>query len=159
MIIFNLKDFDAKLLKVDKKDYDEIDIYYIAYVTVKKIDNCKNINSVNPLYLMIDEMIGHFEEKNENKYLVLDDVNENKEVSQKYEEVWKGVKKEIETINGGKKIEYGKDFLKIRFKSNDDLPLNKPIKLRLLTIIIRSVFSEHGKFYPQFFLDDALYEL
>ena len=77
----NLKNFDAKLLKVDKKDYSEIDIYYIAYVTVKKIDNCKNINSVNPLYLMIDEMIGHFEEKNENKYLVLDDVDENKEVS------------------------------------------------------------------------------
>ena len=139
------------MLKVDKKDYDEIDINYIAYVTVKKIDNCKNINSVNPLYLMIDEMIGHFEDKNENKYFVLDDVNENKEVSQKYEEVWKGVKKEIETINGSKKIEYEKDYMKIRFKSNYDLPLSKPIKLRLLTIIIRSVFSEHGKFYPQFF--------
>ena len=54
-----------------------------------------------------------------------------------------------------KKIEYGKDF----FESNDDLPLNKPIKLDLLTIIIRSVFSEDGKFYPQLFLDDALYEL
>ena len=76
----SLKDFVAKLLKIDKKNYNEIGIYYIAYLTVKKIDNCKNINSVNPLYLMIDEMIGHFEEKNENKYLVLDDVNENKEV-------------------------------------------------------------------------------
>ena len=76
----DLKDFDAKLLKIDKKDYNEIDIYYIGYVTVKKIDNCNNINSVNPLYLTIDEMIGHFEEKNDNKYLVLDDVNENKEV-------------------------------------------------------------------------------
>ena len=108
---------------------------------------------------MINEMIGHFEEKNENKYLVLDDVNENKEVSEKYEEIWEGIKKEIETINGGEKIKYGKDFQKIRFKSNDDLPLNKPIKLRLLTIIIRSVFSEDGKFYPQLFLDDALYEL
>ena len=106
----NLKDFDARLLKVDKKDYKEIDIYYIGYVTVKKIANCNNINSVNPLYLMIDKMIGHFEEKSGNKYLVLDDVNENKEVSKKYEEVWEGVKKEIETINGGKKIEYGKDF-------------------------------------------------
>ena len=70
----NLKDFDARLLKVDKKDYKEIDIYYIGYVTVKKIANCNNINSVNPLYLTINEMIGHFEEKNENKYLVLDDV-------------------------------------------------------------------------------------
>ena len=155
----NLKDFDARLLKIDKKDYNEIDIYYIAYVTVKKIDNCKNINSVNPLYLMINEMIGHFEEKNENKYLVLDDVDENKEVSKKYKEVWEGVKKEIETINGGKKIEYEKDYMKIRFKSNDELRLNKPIKLRLLTIIIRCVVSEDGKCYPQFFLDDALYEL
>ena len=57
----NLKDFDARLLKVDKKDYNEIDIYYIGYVTVKKIANCNNINSVNPLYLMIDKMIDHFE--------------------------------------------------------------------------------------------------
>ena len=46
-----------------------------------------------------------------------------------------------------------------KFESNDDLLLNKPIKLRLLTIIIRFVFSENGKFYPQLFLDDALYEL
>ena len=88
-------------------------------------------------------MIGHFEVKNGNKYLVLDDVDENKEVS----------------INGGEKIEYGKDVKKISFKSNDDLPLNKPIKLRLLTIIIRSAFSEDGTFYPQLFLDDGLYKL
>ena len=68
------------------------------------------MNSVNPLYLMIDEMIGHFEEKNENKYLVLDDADENKEVSKKYKELWESFKKEIETINGGQKNEYGKDF-------------------------------------------------
>ena len=104
-------------------------------------------------------MIGQFEEKNENKCLVLDDVDETKEVSKKYKEVWEGVKKEIETINGGENIEYGKDYMKIRFKSNDDLPLNKPIKLRLLTIIIRCVISEDGKFYPQLFLDDSFYEL
>ena len=108
---------------------------------------------------MIDERIGHFEEKNEIKQLVLDDVDENIEVSKKYKEVSESVKKEIETINGGEKTEYGKDFRKIRFESNDDLPLNKSIKLRLLTIIIRSVFNEDGKCYPQLFLDDALYEL
>ena len=147
------------MLKIDKKDYEEIYVYYIGYATFKGIANCNNINSVNSLYLMIDKMIGHFEETSGNKYLVLDDVNENKEVSKKYEEVWEGVKKEIETINGGEKIEYGKDLKKIRFESNDDLPLNKPVKLHLLTIIIRPVFSEGGKFYPQRFLDNALYEL
>ena len=108
---------------------------------------------------MINEMIGLVEEKNENKYLVFDDIDENKETLNKYEDVWEGIKKEIETIYSGEKVEYGKDFLKIRFESNDDLPRNKPIKLHLLTIIITSVFSENGKFYPQLFLDDALYEL
>ena len=97
--------------------------------------------------------------KNENKYLVLDDVDENKEVSKKYEEVSDRIKKDIETINGGKKVEYSKDFKKVKFESDDDLPMNKSVKLRLLTIIIRSVFSEDGKFYPELFLDDALYEL
>ena len=106
----NLKDFDTKLLKVDKKDYNEIDIHDIGYVTIKKVSDYNNVNSVNPLYLMINEMIGHFEEKNENKYLVLDNVDENKEVSKKYEEVWEGIKKEIECINVGEKIKHGKDF-------------------------------------------------
>ena len=49
------------MLKIDKKYYIEIDIYYIGYVTIKKISDCNNINSVNPLYLMTNEMIGHFE--------------------------------------------------------------------------------------------------
>ena len=107
----NLKDFDGKLLKIDKKDYNKIDIYYIGYVTIKKIGDYKNINSLNPLYLMINEMIGHFvcnsvecysiEEKNENKYWVLDDIDETKEVLKKYEEVWEGIKL--------KKNEYQKD--------------------------------------------------
>ena len=60
-----------------------------------------------------------------------------------------------------KKLNMGKIFRKLGLsvECNDDLPLNKPIKVRLLTIIIRSVFSEGSKFYPQLFLDDALYEL
>ena len=59
----NLKYFDARLLRVDKKDYKEIDIYYIGYATGKKIPNRNNIKSGNHLYLMIKEIIGHFEEK------------------------------------------------------------------------------------------------
>ena len=136
-------------------------------MTIKKIADYNNINSVNPLYLIVNEMIGHFEcnsaecnsieEKNKNKYLVLGDIDENKEVLKKYEEVWEGIK--IENINSGEKTENGKDFKKIRFESNDDLSRNKPIKLCLLTIIVRSVFIENGKFYLQLFLDEALYKL
>ena len=82
----------------------------LGYVTIKKIGDYNNINSVNHLYLMINEMTGHVEEKNENKYLVLDDIDENKEVLKKYEEVWEGIKKQIEIVNSGNKIEYGEDF-------------------------------------------------
>ena len=109
----DLKDFDAKLLKIDKKDYNEIDIYYIGYVTIKKIGDYNNINSVNPLYLIINEMIGHFEEKNENQYLVLDEIDENKKVLNKYKEVWEGIQKEIESINNVKKLNMGKILKKL----------------------------------------------
>ena len=98
------KNFDAKLLKIDKKDYNEIDIYYIGYVTIKKIGDYNNINSVNPLYLMINEMIGHFEEKNENKYLVLDDVDENKEVSKNMKKFGKVLKKKLKRLMVAKKL-------------------------------------------------------
>ena len=114
----DLKDFNARFLKIDKKDYNEIAIYYIGYVTIKKIGDYHNINSVNPLYLMIDETIGHFEcnsieEKNESKYLVLDEIDEIKEVLNKFEEVWEDIKKEIEEINGGKKLNIIKIFKKL----------------------------------------------
>ena len=70
-IIF-LKDFHSNLLKIDKKQYKEFTIYYIGYITIKKIGNCKNINSVNPLYLMIHSATGEFKECDCKKYLVLD---------------------------------------------------------------------------------------
>ena len=77
----------------------------------------------------------------------------------KYADVWDGIKNKIKAINGDKENDYGKDYMKIKFNSDDDLPLNKLLKFHNITIIIRSVFSEYGKFYPQLFLDDALYEL
>ena len=69
------------------------------------------------------------------------------------------IKNEIKAINGGEENNYGKDYMKIKFNSDDDLPLNKPLKFHAMTIIIRSVFEEGGKLYPQVFLDDTLYEL
>ena len=67
--VINLKDFHSNLLKIDKRQYKEIDIYYIRYITIKKNDNCKNINSVNPFYLMIHSATGEFKECDGKKIL------------------------------------------------------------------------------------------
>ena len=77
--MINLKNFDSSLLKIDKKHYKKINIYYIGYITIKKIDDCENIYSVNPLYLLVNHASGYIKEKIRNKYLTFDDyVNENK---------------------------------------------------------------------------------
>ena len=100
------------MLKVDKKDYKEIDIYYIGYVAVKKIANCNNINSVNPLYLMIQEMIGHSEEKNENKCLLLDDM-EIKKFQRNMKKFGKVLKKKLKRVMVAKKSNTEKIFKKL----------------------------------------------
>ena len=78
--IMDLKDFDTKLLKIDKKSYKNLDINYIGYIAIKKIDDYESIYGVNPLYLRTDHASGYIEEKNGNKYLIFDSVDENKEV-------------------------------------------------------------------------------
>ena len=104
--IIDVKDFDAKFLKIDKTSYKNIDIYYIGYIASKKIDDYESIYSVNPLYLRINYERGYIEEKNGNKYLIFDSVDENKEVLKKYADVWDGIKNKIKTINGDKENDY-----------------------------------------------------
>ena len=70
-----------------------------------------------------------------------------------------GIKSCLEKINNNKSGEHDKDYMKIKFKSDDKLPLNKQLKFLSVTIIIRSAFEEYGKYYSQAFLDDCLYEL
>ena len=70
-----------------------------------------------------------------------------------------GIKDQIKAINDGKENDYEKDYKKIKFNSDDDLLLNKPLKFYAMTIIIRSGFEENNKLYPQILLDDTLYEL
>ena len=106
----------------------------------------------------IDHANVYIEEKNGNKYLIFDSTDENKELLKKYNDVWNGIKNKIEEVSSGE-CDYEKDYMKIKFNSDDDLPLNKPLKFHAMTIIIRSVFEEGGKLYPQVFLDDTLYEL
>ena len=88
--IINIKEFNSSLLKINKKSYKDIDIYYIGHITIKKIGNCENIYSINPLYLIISKVDGDIEcnsnehssaeEKNGSKYLVFHSTDVKKEV-------------------------------------------------------------------------------
>ena len=152
----DLENFDSSLLKLDQKSYKDIDIYNIGYITIKKIGDCKNIYSVNPLYLHITNASGYIEEINENKYLIFDSVelhsiDENEELLKKDNNVFNGIRDKIKEINSAE-CDYEKDYMKIKFNSDDILPLNKPLKCHNMTITIRSVFEE-------VFLDDTLYQL
>ena len=146
------------MLKLDKKSYKDIGIYNIGYITIKKIDDCENIYSVNPLYLLINHANGYIEEKGVNKYLIFDSTDENKELLKKYNDVWYGIRNRIKKVSNSE-CDYEKDYMKIKFNYDDDLPLNKPLKFYLMNITIRSVFEEDGKIYWQVFLDDTLHEL
>ena len=122
-----------------------MDIYYIGYITIKSISDYENINSVNPLSFIIGEIDGYIEENNGNKYLNFASTDKNKIVLEKYIKLWDEIKYHIQTINTGNSL--------------DDIQLNKILKLHMLTIIVRSIFEEDGKYYPQAFLDDCLYEV
>ena len=108
--------------------------------------------------MLFDHAIRYIEEKGVNKYLIFDSTDENKELLKKYNDVWNGIKNKIEEVSSGE-CDYEKDYMKIKFNSDDDLPLNKQLKFHNMTITIRSVFEEDGKLYPQVFLDNTFYEL
>ena len=101
------------MLKVDKKSYKNINIYYTGYIRIKKIDDYESIYSVNSSYLRIGHASGYIEEKNGNKYLIFDSVDENKEVLKKCADIWDGIKNKIKAINCDKENDYGKDYMKI----------------------------------------------
>ena len=150
--MINVKNFHSNLLKIDKKPYRDIDIYYIGYITIEKIGDYENIHSVNPLYLVIHSATGYFKEKNGKKYLVID-------LTKKYEEVFSGIKSEIETINSGEELFCEKHYAKIGSNNDDNIRLNKKSKLPSLTIIIRCIFQNGKELYRQVYLDECLYEI
>ena len=98
------------------------------------------MHSVNPLYLIIHSATGYFKEKNGEKYLIIHS-------TEKYDEVFPWIKSEIETLNGGKELLYEKNYARIGVNTDNDLPLNKPPKFPMLTIIIRGVFQKGAKLY------------
>ena len=132
--MINIEKFVSNLLKINKKSCKSVGIYYIVYITIKRISDYENINNVYSVYLIIDKAEGYIEcnsigETNRNKYLTFASTEKNKEVLKKYRELWNGIKYLIE-CNSIKADEYEKDFMKIKFNSDVNLPLNKKLKLQ-----------------------------
>ena len=110
--MINIKNFDPILLKIDRKSFKDIGIYNIEYITIKKIDDCETIYSVNFLYLLINHASWYIEEKGVNKYLIFDPTDENKELLEKYNDVWNGIKNKTKEVSSGE-CDYEKDYMKI----------------------------------------------
>ena len=124
-----------------------LNIYYNGYVTktgyIPLLFPHWNVNSVNPLYLLINRIDGFVEEKD----------------GDNSEEVWNGIKDCIEKINDSELGEYDKDFTNTKFNSDDDIPLIKQFYFLTITVIISNIFEKGGKYYPQCFLVECLYEV
>ena len=132
----NIKNLDSNLLRINQIILTNTDsaVYDIEYF--------KNLDGVNSLYLVFNDVDAYFEEHNENKYLVFALTDKNREALENYkEELWSEIKDEIETIRGIELIKYEKDFMKIKFGSDDDLPLG---------ITAKSVFQKCDKYTHKF---------
>ena len=135
--IIDLDEFDESKIKVDKKDFNGIDIYYLGYEHKKKISECNVINSVNPLYIRIIDTKGQFEKgKDDAWYLVISD----KDVYEKLVDIFESIKNKI-TEKTWDALEYDKDYMKIKFESNNIFPIDKDVNIYTATIIIRAIFA------------------
>ena len=103
------------------------------------------------MHLLIYKIDGFIEEKGGNKYLNITISDNNDKVLKKYMKVLSGITSGIEKINNNKSGEHEKDYMKIKFDSDDKLPLNKQLKFLSVTIVSRSFFEDDGKYYPQAF--------
>ena len=157
-----LDDFDVKLVKVVRRESRiGVDIYYIGYV----LEPDDNINRIGPLYLVVRHLFGHVEkiQGSGNRYLVVDE--NNKEVINVFDKLWKFMKDEINSlIKRNDKITFGNvdnkinEYNKLRFSSDVDLPLDTLIELHMLTIVIKCVIEKGNKCYPEVYLDACVYK-
>ena len=155
---------DVKLIKVIKRESRiGVDIYYIGYV----FDSEYEPHSIRPLYLVINHLLGHIEkiEGSSDRYLVVN-IN-NKKIINIFDEIWKYIEQRI-TADGIWKFDEEefvfdnenneiKEYNKLRFSSNLDLPLDTLIEFRALTLTISCVIEKDGKYYSEICLDKGLY--
>ena len=145
----NINDFDPSLLNIDEVLFksNKLIMHDIKYI--------KNLNSLDSLYLIFNNLDAYIEKSGENRYLIFASTQKIKIMLENYIELWDEIKEQIDLINGDKVTKYSKEFMKIRFKTNDDLPLNKIINIPVCVVIVSSIFKEDNEYHPQ---NDCFYE-
>ena len=148
----NISDFDPSLLNADSIEFKSNNS------TICDTKYIKNLNGLHSFYLVFNNLDPYIEKTNDNKYLIFASTDKNGMRLGDYTELWDKIKEHIELISGNKVIKYSRDFMKTKFESDDDLPLDKIINIPLCVIIVKSVFEEDGKYYLQVFLLECFYE-
>ena len=146
--IINTKNFDPNNIEINEKSYENIFIYYIGYVTIKDHKYLK-INSVNPLYLFFCKVNEYFQEINKNKYLMLLSANESKEKIKKYEEFLSKIRDLIRLI-ARNSDDYNEKYMKIKFNSDDELPLNKTKEIPSMIMVLELFFMKIANIIHKF---------
>ena len=118
----------------------------------------KRLDNENSLYLIFNNVDAYIKENNEDKYLIFASTEKNKETLENYTEHWDENKNQTGTISGEKPIKYGREFMKIKFDTHDDLPLGEILNIPVCILALGFVFLENNNYYPQFYLHECLYE-
>ena len=138
--LVNIFEFNSKRLSIRKTGSGETCIYYIDY-------------GKDPFYLVIEDLKGYFEENDDNKYLTM--IFTSKSQKMMYTRIWEEIKKLINEVD--EFSNYDKIYDVISFDTDDILSLNSIINIYSMTIIIRSVFKDNNKFFPQIYLTNCRY--
>ena len=148
--------FFNSMTNIMKLDTNLLGINQIAFTNtdaeVYKVEYFKNLDGVNPLYLVfnVNDVDAYFECTDKNKYLVFDSTDKNKKVLENYRELWNEIKEEIRTIRGIEPFEYEKDVIRIKLESDYGLLLGKVLNILVCVIIAKSVFEENGSIIQKF---------
>ena len=155
--IVYVNDFDVNSLEIIKRESRiGANIYYIGYVLEPNYD----YNTINPLYFVINHLIGYIEEiqGSSDKYLVVTKSIYNKNIISYLDVVWALIENEINpNPNIDPTIVKIKDYDKFRFNSDTNLPLDMLIEFRSLVINVSCVIEKHNKYHPEIYLDECLY--
>ena len=152
--------FNENMIVVIKHfDFSLVEVFLVLVFTTLNISQQKVLivdrNNKDFLYLLLDDVEQYNEENNRIEYLVSASTERNKEAFKNYTKLSKESKRQIEVINDVEPIECRKDFMKIKFESDDDLPLDKTFNIPDVIIVIASVLEKNGKYYPQIFLREC----